>query len=471
MIVGSLQKVFIFMWLCCIFLSSVPSANANTFQMLNYKFDNHNNGQSSVANSLYKSRDAIKSDINQKIAVVVGVAKYKYGQNLGGPVNDADDFTAFLESNGWEVITLTDIDANKENIKKTVIENIKKAKKFLFTFSGHGTSLESYKTGIILPYDASNADHSTYITENDLKLWLEGRENNKEIEIAEVEVGVIIDACYSGALINNIEKNIKKKNIKKKNIKKKNIKTQYQTGKKNIYDTFFTFGINSNVKALSSKPWTVIASSKDSEVSYDWGSFLCSSDENIQIYNGQLVYHLLAGMGAVNDCPGEKVDFYKNDLNNDGIISMEEAFDFVQSALLYQTPQLHDGDLSSEFTVTGLPVCPDAKCIELSETFAIELSCIIAGEKRYKFNLEFDGFDPNSNLYSWKLDRDSLKVIKNSEYSICTQDCIEVTDDLSISIDCIETNKTKFNLKLDFFMDNESSDLIWRLNVKNLKQM
>ncbi|OQY11189.1 MAG: hypothetical protein B6I31_05350 [Desulfobacteraceae bacterium 4572_19] len=481
-----IQKIFFALWLTgTVFLFyGVAPVYSSTFPTDLSEENSLNYNTSSYGDITKENFVSTPDDINRNIAVVVGVAEYKYGQDLGGPVNDADALTAFLQLNGWEVITLTDINADKESMKNSIISSIKKAEKFLFTFSGHGTTMESYQKGIILPYDASNADNSTYITEDELKLWLEGREDSEEKEVTGVKVGVIIDACYSGALINSRDDkflyNTKNKNsynlTNSENFQPNTIKIIKQIGNnynENTSNTFFSFGLNRNLKTLATKPWTVIASSRDDQVSYDWGSFLCSSGENIQIYNGQLVYHLLVGMGAFNGCPDEPSNMYKNDINNDGNISMEEAFDFVESTLLYQTPKFYDGDISSEFliTSTSLPVCPENQCINIDETLTIALPCVIIDDKKYEFKLNSVGYSLSANIFLWEMDTNSFKSVEFSKDLPCPQDCMEITDDLSITIDCINIYGTMFSLKLDFFKSSKSSDSMWLLDLKNLKEL
>ena len=139
-------------------------------------------------------------------ALVVGVDKYSNGwPRLQAAVSDAEKMTAALTEQGFEVVTLLDEQATRENILKHLRDTFRmksgKDDRFVFYFSGHGQDIESPRTrekvGYLIPVDGKieEGGHSlsTYISMEEVKNSLLDLYHSRHIL-------VIADSCFSGLL-------------------------------------------------------------------------------------------------------------------------------------------------------------------------------------------------------------------------------------------------------------------------------
>ncbi|GHT52459.1 hypothetical protein AGMMS49982_12750 [Bacteroidia bacterium] len=150
-----------------------------------------------------------------KYAIVYGVSEYPYpGLELPYSANDAVSVSRLLEHLGYEVILRTDDEASMQNIEKdfaTLSRMIDDNDLFLFYFSGHGLSKQTMLElndsivgddyfSMLLYHEFAYSNLSQYINANTLS-------NQKLNQLFNtlpdgLKMGVI-DACYSGHLINN----------------------------------------------------------------------------------------------------------------------------------------------------------------------------------------------------------------------------------------------------------------------------
>jgi hypothetical protein len=149
-----------------------------------------------------------------KYAIVYGISDYPYvGIDLPYSANDAESVRRLFESYGYSVIlrkdtaaTLGNLEADIDRVANVINEN----DLFAFYFSGHGvgqsamleigdTAVETGYFAMLMYHKATYGDISEYVRDNGLtKARLDDL-------IKRVPTGVkcaVIDACYSGLLIN-----------------------------------------------------------------------------------------------------------------------------------------------------------------------------------------------------------------------------------------------------------------------------
>jgi hypothetical protein len=226
-------------------------------------------------------------------AVVVGVARYLHMQSLNFTDDDAYKMYAFLKSPEGgaipddQIAVLIDESATKQRITDKLKEVFAKANEndmILFYFSGHGE-----KDGL-LPIDFNGYDNV-----------LEHREINEILAQSKAKYKICItDACYSGSMQDVVAF-------------KDNQTEQEAARLKKFYNTSFdAFSTSSTVLMLSSKAEE-------------------TSVENSGLRQGIFSYFLLEALQG------------KGDKNNDNVVTLTEAFDYVRKEVnhhtnKYQTP-------------------------------------------------------------------------------------------------------------------------------------
>lgn len=155
---------------------------------------------------ILKEPDVILRSLYEKSwAVVIGINHYQWGDrntpNLNYAVSDAKRVTARLTAIGFEVRTLIDEQATRQNIIHLLVDDIgpqaKENDRIVFYFAGHGATKEradkSYM-GYILPHDYNPGKHSaTAISMQQL------REASSEIKAKHMLY--LMDSCFSGGLL------------------------------------------------------------------------------------------------------------------------------------------------------------------------------------------------------------------------------------------------------------------------------
>lgn len=220
-------------------------------------------------------------------AVIVGVARYLHMQSLNFTDDDAYKMYAFLKSPEGgaipdeQIAILIDESATKERITDKLKEVFSKANEndmILFYFSGHGE-----KDGL-LPIDFNGYDNV-----------LEHREINEILAQSKAKYKVCItDACYSGSMEDVLAY--------------KDSKTEQEAARlKKFY--------NSSFDAFSNSSTVLVLSSKAEETSV----------ENSSFRQGIFSHFLLKALEGAAD------------KNNDSIVTLTEAFDYVQKNVNYRT--------------------------------------------------------------------------------------------------------------------------------------
>ena len=254
-----------------------------------------------------------------KVAVVVGVSDYQddtidtgtgepYIPDLNYADDDARSIRDLLKGSGWQVVMLTDSYATKSAIKNRIQDNIEGASKFLFCFSGHGFADDL--TGYIGTYDSLYNSYINDISEYELESWLLSGGSD-------VEVGIILDTCHSGAFIG-----------RSIHCKEKAQEIFYKSATK--ADVYYADPRAGEIFArdLAGNSWVVLTACEGDE----------SAFERSDLEHGWLTYHLLTAFEDSN-----------NDLNSNGFISIEEAHKEIPPLGTDQHPQLYDGNGDDDF--------------------------------------------------------------------------------------------------------------------------
>jgi len=147
----------------------------------------------------------LRSLYDKSWAIVIGVNHYPNGDrntpNLNFAVSDAKHVAAKLEGLGFEVRTLIDEQATRQNIVHLLADDIgpktKENDRILFYFAGHGATKEKADKsfmGYILPHDYAPARHSaTAISMQQLR--------DASSEIKAKHMLYVMDSCFSGGLL------------------------------------------------------------------------------------------------------------------------------------------------------------------------------------------------------------------------------------------------------------------------------
>lgn len=271
-----------------------------------------------VSSSQTKGEDKPSGSLK---AVFIGIADYAQINDLAYSDDDAIDLKAALEQStkwqGAEIEILIDKQAPKKEILNSITKyegKLTSDDTFFFFFSGHGTN-DGFNT-FICPYDTTMWGKN-YLSEMELANALKALAKDPS---APPKIIFMVDSCYSGGLIG--------KEPDDKEAKAKFFKTPNSV--KNI---------DNNLKEVSKVPNIIaVTASNGREFSYESG----------KIEQGLFTYHLLNAIGTGAEIgPG--------DANNDKMISIEEAFKYVEPGVLnhpgfenLQHPQMYDTDDKNE---------------------------------------------------------------------------------------------------------------------------
>ena len=200
--------------------------------------------------------------ITRKRALVIGLNSYKDTRipQLVSALHDAraigDAFSAQL---GYEV-TLLQNPSKAEIVKwfNRIVAEMNDTNSFVVYFAGHGELVEKTQMGYWIPGDASAADPSTWISNNDISRWL--------VNVNAKQVAVIADSCYSGTLALDIQANSAGLNstVADDYLRKRTITVMSSGSDEPVADTgkfghsVFAWNLLEEIKGL--KSWTVGAS-------------------------------------------------------------------------------------------------------------------------------------------------------------------------------------------------------------------
>jgi hypothetical protein len=137
-----------------------------------------------------------------KRALCVGINDYPgTDMDLGGCVNDAIDWQAFLESRGYGVTRLVDAQATRAGVidgLKILLGQAKDGDSLVFTFSGHGSWLPDddrdepdARDEMMCPHDVMN---DQFLLDDDLYALFSTKSTGARLY-------VIGDCCHSGSVV------------------------------------------------------------------------------------------------------------------------------------------------------------------------------------------------------------------------------------------------------------------------------
>ncbi len=124
-------------------------------------------------------------------ALVVGINQYPSPswETLENAGKGARAVAAMLSNHGFEVTTLYDAEATRNDILanlNTIISRAQKEDRFLFYFAGHGEKQNT--TGYLIPYDGNNFD--SYLSLQEI--------TNAAKKLSAKHQLYVMDACYAG---------------------------------------------------------------------------------------------------------------------------------------------------------------------------------------------------------------------------------------------------------------------------------
>jgi len=264
-------------------------------------------------------------DFENHYAVVVGISDYKGDLNdLGCPASEAEKMATLLVNKGWNennVQLLKNKEASRDNITGKLNWLSEKEGTVLFYYAGHGTQVKDEdgdENENIIPRDEAivpwEATRESLITDDELKTIMDGFNADKSV--------CIFVTCFAGGLIeDDTSKNVPKTiNLFRKMIN--------------------YFSIIGNILARPLIRKTLMKSFSYNEKDFDLYQpldelqapnrlIMTSCQENRQTYEFPIINQPFSVM-VRNGLKGGILDGVKVDKNNDGYISAEETFNYVQ---------------------------------------------------------------------------------------------------------------------------------------------
>ncbi|MCI0514996.1 caspase family protein [candidate division KSB1 bacterium] len=132
-----------------------------------------------------------------KKAICVGINNYPgFTNDLKGCVNDAQDWTDLLKFSGFQVATMLNEQATRQNILNALEDLVTQAAagdEIVFTYSGHGTSVTDKSGDEPDEYDEALYVYDDLIVDDELRAIFQ------KINPA-VHLVVIADSCFSGTV-------------------------------------------------------------------------------------------------------------------------------------------------------------------------------------------------------------------------------------------------------------------------------
>ncbi|MEI6500868.1 MAG: caspase family protein [Armatimonadota bacterium] len=327
-------------------LSLKGGAYAVTVHKPGYKFTPASASITVVGSTIAKNFTASKwtgDGVVNHWAVSVGIATFKYINNLNYCDDDARDMTAALKAGGFpaaNIKQLIDSQATKAAIKSAIAWMATQADAddvCVFFQSSHGDQgpdvapfdEASGNDEYLCPYD-TNSSRTTEIRDDELGQWMAALKTTKYV--------VLIDACYAGGLI-------------------KSVGTASSPG----FGSGFARALNGmsapgemNTKDLDDLgSGVVIASCTDLEL----------SEESSSLKNGVFAYYVVQGMS--NNKP---------DTNKNGFYSAEEIYNYAKGPVHTYNPTqtlvMYDGYSGQLDFAKSKTVVPTSTFLAVSGTAA-----------------------------------------------------------------------------------------------------
>ena len=132
-----------------------------------------------------------------KKAVCVGINNYPgIFNDLKGCVNDAKDWSAWLQGSGFSVSLMLDSQATRASVKAALQELVNTTNAgdiAAFTYSGHGTQVVDSGSDEGDPYDEAICLYDGNVIDDELRMILQGIH-------PQATLVVISDSCFSGSV-------------------------------------------------------------------------------------------------------------------------------------------------------------------------------------------------------------------------------------------------------------------------------
>jgi len=153
-------------------------------------------GSGDPLKGLNVSRTLDDLKVGDYYALIIGIDKYSGSwKALNNAVNDAKAVEALLKSKYRfnQFKTLYNEQANRTNIISALewlVANVKPEDNVFIYYSGHGEFKKQLNKGYWVPYGATTASTSKYISNSDIQTFIKGIQSNHTLLVA--------DACFSG---------------------------------------------------------------------------------------------------------------------------------------------------------------------------------------------------------------------------------------------------------------------------------
>lgn len=147
------------------------------------------------------------------ILLTIAINQYAVAP-LRGCINDSNNIANVLKEKGFEVTSLHDDQATKQNIIDSLTKialSLKAGDHFILHYSGHGSQIPCYRndeedglTEILCPFDLINKDGTwsqNYITDDEISSILNSIESDVVIEC-------FFDCCHSGTATRDLMPNV-----------------------------------------------------------------------------------------------------------------------------------------------------------------------------------------------------------------------------------------------------------------------
>ena len=132
-----------------------------------------------------------------KKAICIGINNYPgIFNDLKGCVNDALDWSAWLQGMGFETSIMLDSQATQQNVKaalQDLISTTNAGDVVVFTYSGHGTQVSDRNSDEDDRYDEAICLYDGNVVDDDLRVILDGIH-------PQATLVVISDSCFSGSV-------------------------------------------------------------------------------------------------------------------------------------------------------------------------------------------------------------------------------------------------------------------------------
>jgi len=264
-------------------------------------------------------------------AVIIGISSYKNDKiNLRYASKDATDFYNFLKSNEGgkvpdsNIKLLTNQDATRKNILKSLNENFSKANEndvVIFYVASHGQSDPVGGQVYFLNYEANLKELAgTAIAHSEIERAFRQTKANKKLWIA--------DACHSGATSGLSPVFNKSENSNEKNNVPSKIKMIDKNKAKELVENELTNQLLDEM-SLANPSTALLMASSSQEFSFEdikWGNG-----------HGVFTFYLLEGLNG------------KADINKDKIVNIRELYNYVYNAVSGETSEQQHPELKGSF--------------------------------------------------------------------------------------------------------------------------